>query len=215
MSTINNNYRVVKRGHDLSKFQAILRQKCQQQMRERRNQLFNKGRASILPAEDVQEALTEIVRREFKKLAANDNSELPCAITIINGPLSQDEALKEEHEIIAEQEQWLMQEYERLMRCEERMFDALEDEAICPMCQKSFLEEIPDFIVCHMCGLKIRTEISLTKFKCDLEMYVNVHSRNCTQVPDFSLIFDKDDTALSLSCSTCLCKFLIKTVESQ
>ena len=73
-------------------------------MRERRGQLFNKRRAGLLSDEDLQEALTEIVRQEFNNLATTDKSEFNISTkTIINSPLNQDEALKEESELIAEQ----------------------------------------------------------------------------------------------------------------
>lgn len=99
------------------------------------------------------------------------------------------------------------------MRSEEEMFDMLEDDVICPMCKKSFLEEIPDFIMCYSCGLKIRTEISLKKFKYTLELNVNRHSENCLQAPDFSLMFENNATALWMSCSACPNYYLIRTME--
>lgn len=100
------------------------------------------------------------------------------------------------------------------MNNEEQMFDMLEGEVSCPMCQKSFLEEISDFIVCHLCGLKIRTEISLEKFKHNLKLYVNMHSENCLEVPDFSLMIDRDNRALCMSCKACSSVFLINTLEA-
>ena len=99
------------------------------------------------------------------------------------------------------------------MKSEEQMFDMFEDEVFCPMCQKSFLEEIPDFIICSLCGLKIRTDMNLQKFKYNLELYVNMHSQNCHKVPDFSLAEDKD-MSLCVSCEACSSFFLIKTIES-
>ncbi|OXU21789.1 hypothetical protein TSAR_010183 [Trichomalopsis sarcophagae] len=210
----NINHRVVKRGNDLSKFQEILRQKCHQQMRERRGQLFNKGRSGLFPVPNVQETLTEIVRQEFNKLATAEKSDITTSTkTIINSPLNQDEALREESELLAEEEQWILQEYERLMHSEEEMFDTLEDEVICPMCHKSFLEEIPDFIVCSSCGLKIRTEITLTKFKYNLESHVNMHSERCLKVPDFSLVYENNHVSLGITCLTCSCFYLVSTME--
>lgn len=74
-------------------------------MRERRGELFNKGRPGLLPPKDVQETLIEIVRREFDNLATAEKSEIILSTkTIVNSsPLDQDEALKEESELIAEQ----------------------------------------------------------------------------------------------------------------
>lgn len=73
-------------------------------MRERRGQLFNKGRSGLFPAANVQETLTEIVRQEFNKLATAEKSDITISSkTIINMPLNQDEALREEGELIAEE----------------------------------------------------------------------------------------------------------------
>ncbi|KAL7294404.1 hypothetical protein TKK_0012406 [Trichogramma kaykai] len=200
---------------DLPKLQEILRQKCQQQIRERRYQLLNKRRFELLSPNDVQETLTEIVRQEFSNLGTTEKSDIDTSTkTIINSPLDFEEALNEENYLIAEQEQWILQEYERLLQSEEQMFDMLEDEVLCPMCQKSFLEEIPDFISCDMCGLKIRTEISLNKFKYYLELYVNMHSNNCLQVPQFSLVLNNNNTSLQISCLACSKFFVISTIET-
>lgn len=73
-------------------------------MRERRCQLFNNGRPGLFGAQNMQEKLTEIVRQEFNKLATTENSHSNISTkTIISSPLNQDEALKEEMELLAEQ----------------------------------------------------------------------------------------------------------------
>lgn len=112
-------------------------------------------------------------------------------------------------------EQWIIQEYERLINSEDEMFDILENDAtLCPLCQKSLLEEIPDFIVCDCCGMKLRSDMSLERFRLDLELYVTKHSENCFQVPEFSLVFENNKTCLCMSCSACTCYFLIQTTNS-
>ncbi|XP_058805050.1 RPA-interacting protein-like [Phymastichus coffea] len=212
----NLNQRIFKKGPDLSKFHEILRKKCQKQMRERREQFFNKGRSGLLSSAEIQETLTEIVRQEFNTLTTAEKSEIIASSNRMTSyPMDQDEALKEENEIIIEQEQWIIQEYERLINSEDEMFDMLQnDTTVCPMCQKSFLEEIPDFIVCNFCGLKVRSDISLEKFKSDLELYVNKHSEICFHVPKFSLLFENNKPCLYMTCTACTSCFLIQTVTS-
>lgn len=74
-------------------------------MREKRGQLFNRGRFSLeMKSGDVQETLTEIVRKELKNLATTD---LDPAVNpfshIISEPLDPEEALELETEILNEE----------------------------------------------------------------------------------------------------------------
>lgn len=73
-------------------------------MRERRGQLFNKGRFGLLSPAKVQETLTEIVRQEFNNLTTADKSEVVSSTNrFMNYSLEQDDIVIEESEIIAEQ----------------------------------------------------------------------------------------------------------------
>lgn len=102
------------------------------------------------------------------------------------------------------------------MSSENEMFDELEDKVLCPMCQKSSLNDfqIPDFIVCDYCQLKLRTEISLDKFKYSLDFYLNEHSGVCEENPVFSLVYVNNNMTLCVSCETCCNYYLIKTMET-
>lgn len=74
-------------------------------MREKRGQLFNGRRLGLeTPPEDVQETLTNILRKEFEEIISTDretNSEI--FNTIFNSPLELEEALELEAEILAEE----------------------------------------------------------------------------------------------------------------
>ncbi|KAJ8680189.1 hypothetical protein QAD02_015976 [Eretmocerus hayati] len=211
----NNNIRVVNSRRDFSRFQQVWQEKYQQQLRNRRQESHNSHRPGFVTIKDVQGTLTRTVCQKLEKLSTTEESESSARVCkIINSPLQLDEALQEESEILAEQEQWILHEYEKLMNNEDEMFDMLEDEIVCPMCKKSFLGEIPDFIVCNCCGLKLKTDMSLQKFKYNLEFCVNMHSESCLQVPCFSLAIEDNNLSLLMSCLTCSNYFLIRTIES-
>lgn len=73
-------------------------------MRERRDQLFNKRRFGLeLNSKPVQDTLTEIMRTEFKNLATSDDSGTSLTFREIDEPLTQEEAINLENEIVHEQ----------------------------------------------------------------------------------------------------------------
>lgn len=83
---------------------SICFQKCRQRMRERRSQLFNRSRFGLqLDSTHMQDALTEIIRQEFKNLATSNDGGASLTFKEIDEPLSQEEALELENEIVHEQ----------------------------------------------------------------------------------------------------------------
>jgi hypothetical protein len=71
-------------------------------MREKRDQLFNEHRFGLDPkSRHVQDTLTEIVHQEFKNLTTSDGK--GTFKEIINEPLTLEEAIELENEIIHEQ----------------------------------------------------------------------------------------------------------------
>lgn len=83
---------------------SICFQKCRQRIRERRNQFFNRRRFSLqLEPIHIQNTLTEIIRQEFKNLATSNDGGASLTFKEINEPLSQEEALELENEIVHEQ----------------------------------------------------------------------------------------------------------------
>jgi len=73
-------------------------------MREKRDQLFNRRRFGLeLDSRHVQDTLTEIMREEFKSLATSDNGGTSVTFEEIDEPLSQEEAIELENEIVHDQ----------------------------------------------------------------------------------------------------------------
>ena len=73
-------------------------------MREKRDQLFNKRRFGLeLNSRHMQDTLTEIIRQEFKNLATLDDNDKSITFKEIEEPLSQEETVELENEIVCEQ----------------------------------------------------------------------------------------------------------------
>jgi len=73
-------------------------------MREKREQLFNRRRfGSELNSRHMQNTLTEIIRQEFKNLATSDDNGTSFTFKEIEEPITQEEAIKLENEIVYEQ----------------------------------------------------------------------------------------------------------------
>lgn len=100
-------------------------------------------------------------------------------------------------------EEWVLAEYEKMLQEEEEYLCRETNEIICPVCQRSELNQISNHIVCYGCDLKLETQMNYSQFRGLLEECVSHHSNKCTSVPDFLLIPENNNTALCLVCHTC------------
>ncbi|XP_015594272.1 uncharacterized protein LOC107267285 [Cephus cinctus] len=193
--------------HGSPKLQEVLRQRCREEMRKKRGQLFNKRRIGLddNPA-NLQETLTEIVRKEFNTLHTSD-WQIDDPSTTVEDILDSDEALELEGEIIAETEQWILGEYERWSRNEEDMLALIAEESfkdvICPICQRSSLTEIPEFIACLACGLSLPARVSITDLGKIIINNVEAHSARCDEPSCFAVIPENNNISLYLMCQIC------------
>ncbi|XP_046619571.1 RPA-interacting protein-like [Neodiprion virginianus] len=186
------------------KLQEVLRQRCRDQMRQKRGQLFNKGRIGLDDDEHVHEVLTEIVRRELSSLGTSNwsNSSSPQDL------LDPDEALDIEKEMLEEQESWIMEEYERLVQNEEEMLalfaeEGLSEQVICPICQRAALSDVRDAIVCNFCGLTLPSVVSVNDLGRIINENVNSHAETCSELPGFSVVPENNNNSLYLVCQRC------------
>jgi len=191
--------------HGSPKLQEVLRERCRQRMRARRDQLFNERRFGLEPnPRPVEDTLTEIIRQEFKNLATSDNR---ASLTFkeIDESLTQEEAIELENEIVYEQEQWMFQEYEKILQDESEYFAMYADESrevFCPTCQKAILAEENNCVSCPACGLKLMGR-SMQEVGHLITESVNVHAFNCVKVPVFMVIPDNSNLNLYLICHDC------------
>lgn len=204
---IKNREYINKIRHGSPKLQEVLREKCRQRMRERRNQLFNRSRFGLqLDSIHMQDTLTEIIRQEFKNLATLDDGGTSLTFKEIDEPLSLEEALELENEIVHEQEEWILQEYEKFSRDEIESLviyaDSENKEVFCPICQKGILQEKNKDVSCATCGLKL-TGHTIQEVKELINESVKIHTFNCVKVPTFMIIPDNYNLELYLVCYDC------------
>lgn len=112
---------------------------------------------------------------------------------------------KEEEEIIAD--------YEALLASEEEMFSemlrkSLEEEVVCPVCQKTAMEIDSAFpggpcIVCHRCCIRISGHTSLENFGLHIQSCVSDHSNVCSEIPQFHVVPEDDSTHIYMLCAHC------------
>ena len=195
--------------HGSPKLQEVLRERCRQRMREKRGQLFNRGRFSLeLKSRDVQETLTEIVRKELKNLATTD---LDPAVNpfshIVNEPLDPEEALELETEILNEEEQWILQEYEKMSQEEIEMLalaaDQEVEQVICPVCQTSNLTEEANRVICKSCDFMLNSGVNVRDLGSLINSCVNTHSSMCRESPGFLPLPENNNIGLYLVCDKC------------
>ncbi|KAL0120329.1 hypothetical protein PUN28_008169 [Cardiocondyla obscurior] len=175
-------------------------------MREKRNQLFNRFRFDLEShSASVQNTLTEIVRQEFQNLSAV-SSDNYITVHKIDEPFTQEEAINMENEIVYEEEQWIIQEYEKILQDEVEYFAMYADnesrEVFCPICQKAILTEENKCVNCPVCRLKLIGH-TMQEVRYLINQSVNTHAFNCVQMPVFMVIPDNCNLNLYLVCHDC------------
>ncbi|CAK9821950.1 RPA-interacting protein A [Anthophora retusa] len=208
-SKMKNRNAVNKIRHGSPKLQEVLRERCRQRMREKRGQLFNKGRFGLeINSKAVQDTLTGIVRKELSDLATSnlDPTVNPFS-SIVNEPLDPEEALDLEAEILGEEEQWILEEYERMTQEELELLAQCADqgieEVICPMCQTSNLTEKENKVACKSCDFVLSNCISVKEVGYLINNCVQAHFTKCKEPPGFLPITENNVTSLYLICDKC------------
>jgi hypothetical protein len=110
-------------------------------------------------------------------------------------------------------EEEIIADYEALLTSEEEMFSemlqkSLEEEVICPICQKTAMEidsASPDglCIVCHQCCIRISGQTSLQNFGLHIKSCVTDHSSACSNVPQFHVAPEDNNTHIYMLCDHC------------
>ncbi|XP_043270693.1 uncharacterized protein Ripalpha [Venturia canescens] len=204
--------------HGSPKLQEVLRKRCRQRMKEKRGQLFDRRRPGLLMDTDeneVHNALTEIVRNELSQLATMDIKEKNALfLPEYDESLTEEEALELEKEILAEEEQWILLEYEKLQENEAEMLalfaeDCLREIVICPLCEKGCINESENELTCSSCNLRLPLKVRVEDFGKILRDRTNYHSSLCCGHPSFMLLPENNTLYLYLMCETCLTFVLI------
>nr|XP_003708081.1 PREDICTED: RIP-like protein [Megachile rotundata] len=205
---LRNKDAVNKMKNGSPKFQEVFRERCRQRMREKRRQLFNKSRFGLeINSEEIQDTLSQIVRKELTDLATTDlDPALNPFSPIISEPLNPEEAMELENEILNEEEQWILQEYEKMSQEEIELLalsaDQENEEVICPICQTSNLAENARQVTCTSCDFKVNGSISIKDLGYLINKCANTHSTICREPPGF-LALPENNMSLYLVCDKC------------
>lgn len=181
------------------KLQEVLRERCRRRMKEKRSELFQRRRLDMDRApETIQNTLKEMMHDEVRSLIESD----------INREFDLDDELELERAFLAEQEQWVVQEYETIMNTEDEFLAALDNSHLqesvtCPMCQKALLKENSECIYCTACEFRLPAQIGLKNLLISITEKVEIHSLTCRNMPCFTIIPDNDDNNLYLTCYSC------------
>ncbi|XP_035734660.1 RPA-interacting protein-like [Vespa mandarinia] len=153
----------------------------------------------------LQEVLRQRCRRRMKerrkeifnvrRLGLGDTSEKP------------EEDFQLDREMDEEEENWIYEEYERMLQDEIEWIESLvyddRKKLICPVCQTGTMIEISESVYCKDCGFwpincnDIRTLGNL------IDNSVNNHSQHCTAVPGFTMVSENKGSVLYMTCEEC------------
>ncbi|XP_014489539.1 PREDICTED: RPA-interacting protein-like isoform X2 [Dinoponera quadriceps] len=173
-------------------------------MRERRNQLFNRHRfGSELNSRHIQDKLTEIIREEIKNLTLDWKENISQETDEF---LTEEQMFDLENEVIREQEQWMLQEYDRISQEEDEYLAILADnesnDVTCPTCQKAMLAEESNCLTCAACGLMLAGR-TMQEAKRLIDKCVYEHATNCIKTPTFTVISESGNINLYMVCYDC------------
>ncbi|XP_053695895.1 RIP-like protein [Sabethes cyaneus] len=159
----------------------IMREKCRLRIKEARNEHLLRKRNIV----QEEKALLEwIVREELSEI--EKDIELQELIY---------------QELIAETNEWLLEEYER---SESYLIDEYDQEIVfCPVCQKNQLTQIDGHRIQCSCGTVIKYESSLSNFCSLLWNTVNEHGMRCEEVLHFFIEPQTDFGQLNAFCPGC------------
>ncbi|XP_076289499.1 RIP-like protein [Lasioglossum baleicum] len=194
--------------HGSPKLQEVLREKCRQRMREKRGQLFNRSRFGLeINSEDVRSTLSDIIRNELYNIATtNADPIVNPFFRVVSEPIELEEAIELENEILNEEEQWILEEYEKMSQEELELLALAADqeieEVICPLCQTSNLTEEARQVSCKSCAFKLNN-VNLKEIGYLISKSVDNHSAMCTESPGFMPLIEYGIKRLYLFCDKC------------
>ncbi|KAJ8680188.1 hypothetical protein QAD02_015975 [Eretmocerus hayati] len=205
-----NAARRIKNGSP--KIREVLRQRCRQRIHERRDELLSKRRLGLEDCtSEVQDLLTGIVHEEFENMVTtewNDSAhpESPPSNSLPPFTLNQRDHSQGEADTFDieedSEEQWILEEYQKMLWEQNQLSSILQDEVICPICLTRSLSEIGNSVVCD-CGLRIPVQNGLYGLRQNIQVQINAHSEKCLDIPRFSIFQDIDSISLCFSCLSC------------
>lgn len=110
-------------------------------------------------------------------------------------------------------EEEIITEYEMLLASEEEMFSemlqkSLEEEVVCPVCQKTAMEIENVFpygscIVCHRCCIRIPANTTLQNLGLHIHSCISDHRSACSSEPQFQVASEDDGMHIYMLCARC------------
>ncbi|KAG8192663.1 hypothetical protein JTE90_009693 [Oedothorax gibbosus] len=207
----------LKRHHTLYKLKTppwkeTFREKCHERFRNRRGRLVDKFRGLVFDEARSDDAI-DVLMQEDWRTASTEHNPLQNIIPQSPDESYEDGEINEVISIMEEIQKELLEEERRFLQLhaaeENDSFDSTinwlqRDEVICPICQKSTLNQIHSVIFCN-CGLRIDVQDGLTlqHLRDQLNKGLDQHEETCQATPSFSLLHLSECTNLAITCGTC------------
>ncbi|XP_074103196.1 RPA-interacting protein B [Cotesia typhae] len=206
---LNNIEAANRLRHGSPQFKAVLRQRCRKQMQERRDKLFNARRIGLDDKDEcIENTLTEIVRREFSNMSSMLNESSDSLAEMMTWPDNQEELMSIEEQMIKDEEEWIIEEFNRMHQYEMDMMDKyleeiMKNELVCPMCEKGTITQLNDFFVCPKCQLSLPAKVTMDDFYQRVKNHSVDHAESCNLKPCFMVIPEQNSYSLYMGCEPC------------
>ncbi|XP_075220703.1 uncharacterized protein LOC142324022 [Lycorma delicatula] len=208
-SKIRNRNAAYRKKFGSHNFRDILRQRCKERIKARRGALFDHLRP-LNSEDEVRSALSDMMHSDVKDISTNKlipKTEVESMDTSqLRSNLDNQEELRLdfENESNDDEERYLMEMYEQLLESEQAMIDALlEDELICPLCEKGVFKNISGFLTCTQCPATLHSSASPSNIKSLINSGLSTHNQFCSEQATFAIFSEDTMRGLFMICDSC------------
>ncbi|EEB15457.1 RPA-interacting protein, putative [Pediculus humanus corporis] len=209
-NSIEKTRRAILRMRNCSpELKDVLRQRCQERIRNERFKILNNVR-KIAMKENFKVAFGNIIREEWENIDDNEpvktpNSKLKSTDFNLDEELKLEEIL--EKELLEEHEEWLINQYEELIKCD---LDST-NSVVCPLCCLGYLKIANGFdidnkkIGCSKCSETFTiNQKSLLHLQSAIYECLSWHDKQCLSFPCFVNVPKNDyESNLCVICDNC------------
>nr|KAF7430121.1 hypothetical protein H0235_006519 [Vespula pensylvanica] len=153
--------------------------------------------------------LQEVLRQRCRRRMKERRKEIFNARRLGLGDISEksEESFQLDEETNEEEENWICEEYERMLQDEIEWIESLvyDDRkiVICPVCQTDTMVEISESVYCKVCGFWPTNCNDIETLGNLIDNSVDNHSQRCTAVPGFTMVSENNSSVLYMTCEEC------------
>uniref|UniRef100_A0A1B6KWX4 RPA-interacting protein C-terminal domain-containing protein n=1 Tax=Graphocephala atropunctata TaxID=36148 RepID=A0A1B6KWX4_9HEMI len=197
-----------KKRTDSPNFKDILRQRCRERVKARREAMFDQLR-SLKDENCVRNALAQFIESDLKELHLSQTLTESCDEAEMLDPTANNEPLSQL--AVSATERWILEEYDRLIEGTDAQVE-MGEAVVCPLCARGVLSDNPvvGVVTCSLCSLVLPLTVPAIELESLIEKAVDGHGRFCGEQANFTVCPDDATSSLLMMC--CVCGYVQQVV---